>query len=73
VGNAFGMISVLSIWGIIDSSKASFIFPILSHTHLLLVKLGMVKDKILRQAFIKVRFGSREWLNPQAEPIFVIH
>src|SRR5262245_12555983 len=26
------MISVLSIWGIIDSSKASFIYPVLYHS-----------------------------------------
>jgi len=63
------MISVLSIYRLI---KSVVHLPRIVPYSLLLVKLGMVKDKILRPAFIKVRFGSREWLNPHAEPIFVI-
>jgi hypothetical protein len=30
------------------------------------MKLGMVEDKILGQAFTKVRFRSGKWPNPQA-------
>src|SRR5262245_8098887 len=36
-----------------------------------LMELSMVKDQILRQAFIKVTCGSRTWLDPYAKPIAI--